>query len=109
MQELCNEFNATLMVDVAHDLGALGEDGRGHIGMQGMLGKVDIVMGVVLQDLRLEWRLRRRQEPRGEGISALLQRACHLLQRDVAGAGRDRAEGLRDHRDGRKARSCATS
>ena len=45
MQELCNEFNATLMVDVAHDLGALGPDGRGHIGMQNMLGKVDIVMG----------------------------------------------------------------
>lgn len=45
MQELCNEFNATLMVDVAHDLGALGPGGRGHIGAQGMLGKVDIVMG----------------------------------------------------------------
>jgi len=45
MQELCNEFNATLMVDVAHDLGALGEEGRGHIGIQGMLGKVDLVMG----------------------------------------------------------------
>ena len=45
MQELCHEFNATLMVDVAHDLGCLGEDGRGHIGMQNMLGKVDLVMG----------------------------------------------------------------
>lgn len=45
MQELCNEFNATLVVDVAHDLGCLGEDGRGHIGIQNMLGKVDIVMG----------------------------------------------------------------
>jgi 7-keto-8-aminopelargonate synthetase-like enzyme len=45
LQELCHEFNATLMVDVAHDLGCLGEDGRGHIGMQKMLGKVDIVMG----------------------------------------------------------------
>ncbi len=45
MQELCNEFNATLMVDVAHDLGALGPGGRGHIGAQDMLGKVDIVMG----------------------------------------------------------------
>jgi glycine C-acetyltransferase len=45
MQELCNEFNATLMVDVAHDLGALGPGGRGHIGAQNMLGKVDIVMG----------------------------------------------------------------
>jgi glycine C-acetyltransferase len=45
MQELCDEFSATLMVDVAHDLGNLGEDGTGHIGMQDMLGKVDIVMG----------------------------------------------------------------
>ena len=45
MQELCREFNATLLVDVAHDLGCLGEDGRGHIGMQNMLGKVDLVMG----------------------------------------------------------------
>jgi 7-keto-8-aminopelargonate synthetase-like enzyme len=45
MQELCYEYNATLVVDVAHDLGALGEDGRGHIGMQGMIGKVDLVMG----------------------------------------------------------------
>lgn len=45
MQELCNEFNATLMVDVAHDLGALGPGGRGFIGAQEMLGKVDIVMG----------------------------------------------------------------
>jgi glycine C-acetyltransferase len=45
MQELCREFNATLMVDVAHDLGCLGADGRGHIGLQNMLGKVDLVMG----------------------------------------------------------------
>ena len=45
MQQLCHEFNATLVVDVAHDLGCLGEDGRGHIGLQNMLGKIDIVMG----------------------------------------------------------------
>jgi glycine C-acetyltransferase len=45
MQELCREFNATLVVDVAHDLGCLGADGRGHIGLQNMLGKVDLVMG----------------------------------------------------------------
>src|ERR1700684_2012009 len=45
LQALCNEFNATLVVDVAHDLGSLGEDGRGHIGIQNMLGKVDLVMG----------------------------------------------------------------
>lgn len=45
MQDLCDAYDATLMVDVAHDLGCLGEDGRGHIGLQGMLGKVDLVMG----------------------------------------------------------------
>ncbi|MFB2550361.1 aminotransferase class I/II-fold pyridoxal phosphate-dependent enzyme [Ensifer soli] len=45
MQELCHEYGATLVVDVAHDLGCLGEDGRGHIGIQNMIGKVDLVMG----------------------------------------------------------------
>jgi 7-keto-8-aminopelargonate synthetase-like enzyme/ActR/RegA family two-component response regulator len=45
LQDLCREYNATLLVDVAHDLGALGETGRGFIGMQGMTGRIDIVMG----------------------------------------------------------------
>jgi glycine C-acetyltransferase len=45
LQGLCHEFNATLVVDVAHDLGNLGEDGHGHLGMQNMLGKIDIIMG----------------------------------------------------------------
>jgi glycine C-acetyltransferase len=45
MQNLCDEYNATLVVDVAHDLGALGPGGRGHIGAQNMIGKVDLVMG----------------------------------------------------------------
>src|SRR5258707_4649208 len=45
LQALCHEFEATLVVDVAHDLGCLGERGRGHIGVQNMLRKVDIVMG----------------------------------------------------------------
>jgi glycine C-acetyltransferase len=45
LADLCHEYGAALMVDVAHDLGCLGDDGRGHIGMQNMLGKVDIVMG----------------------------------------------------------------
>jgi glycine C-acetyltransferase len=45
LQSLCREFNATLVVDVAHDLGCLGDDGRGHLGIQNMLGKVDLVMG----------------------------------------------------------------
>lgn len=45
IQELAHEFDAVLVVDVAHDLGALGPDGRGHIGMQNMIGKVDVIMG----------------------------------------------------------------
>jgi glycine C-acetyltransferase len=45
LQELSHEFGATLLVDVAHDLGAMGPGGTGHIGQQGMLGKIDIVMG----------------------------------------------------------------
>jgi glycine C-acetyltransferase len=45
LQDLCHEFRATLVIDVAHDLGNLGEDGRGYLGLQQMLGRVDIVMG----------------------------------------------------------------
>ena len=45
LQQLCREYDATLLVDVAHDLGCIGEDGRGFIGLQNMTGKVDIVMG----------------------------------------------------------------
>lgn len=45
MQQLAHEFGATLVVDVAHDLGCLGPGGTGHIGLQKMLGKVDLVMG----------------------------------------------------------------
>jgi 7-keto-8-aminopelargonate synthetase-like enzyme len=45
LQEICREYKATLIVDCAHDLGCLGEDGRGHIGLQKMAGKIDIVMG----------------------------------------------------------------
>jgi 7-keto-8-aminopelargonate synthetase-like enzyme len=44
MQTLAREYGATLMIDVAHDLGALG-DGTGHLGLQNMLGQVDLVMG----------------------------------------------------------------
>ncbi len=45
MQTLCRQYGATLMLDVAHDLGALGPGGRGFIGAQNMVGKIDIVMG----------------------------------------------------------------
>ncbi len=45
LQEVCSEYGAVLMVDVAHDLGAQGPGGSGQIGLQNMLGKVDLVMG----------------------------------------------------------------
>jgi glycine C-acetyltransferase len=45
LQELCHEYDATLVVDVAHDLGNLGSTGRGLIEIQNMVGKVDLVMG----------------------------------------------------------------
>lgn len=45
MQDLASDFGATLVVDVAHDLGAIGKGGRGHLGIQSMIGKVDLVMG----------------------------------------------------------------
>ncbi|HYP52656.1 MAG TPA: pyridoxal phosphate-dependent aminotransferase family protein, partial [Pyrinomonadaceae bacterium] len=45
LQETCREFGAVLMLDVAHDLGALGPRGTGQTGLQGVVGKVDLVMG----------------------------------------------------------------
>ncbi|MCR8726742.1 aminotransferase class I/II-fold pyridoxal phosphate-dependent enzyme [Frigidibacter sp. ROC022] len=45
LQGLADEYGATLLVDVAHDLGAMGPTGRGQLELQGMLGKVGLVMG----------------------------------------------------------------
>jgi glycine C-acetyltransferase len=45
LQEAAREFGAVLMMDVAHDFGATGPGGTGQIGIQKMLGKVDLVMG----------------------------------------------------------------
>jgi glycine C-acetyltransferase len=45
MQALCREYQATLLVDVAHDFGSLGPNGTGHIGREGLLGEIDLVMG----------------------------------------------------------------
>lgn len=42
---LCREFNAALLVDVAHDLGSIGPDGTGSIGAQNLLGQIDVVVG----------------------------------------------------------------
>jgi glycine C-acetyltransferase len=45
LQELCKRYSATLLVDCAHDLGALGATGRGVLEEQGLVGKVDLLMG----------------------------------------------------------------
>lgn len=45
LQQLARRYRATLLVDVAHDLGAMGPTGRGALEQQGMLGAIDIVMG----------------------------------------------------------------
>jgi len=41
----CREHEATLLVDVANDLGQLGPGGTGQLGLQEVLGEVDLVMG----------------------------------------------------------------
>lgn len=45
LQELCCAYGATLMVDVSHDLGVIGLDGTGLLGMAGLIGQVDLVVG----------------------------------------------------------------
>lgn len=45
MRALAHEYDATLLVDVAHDLGAMGPGGTGKIGEAGLLGDIDLVIG----------------------------------------------------------------
>jgi glycine C-acetyltransferase len=45
LQDVCHRYNATLLVDCAHDLGALGANGRGKLEDFDMVGKVDILVG----------------------------------------------------------------
>ncbi|WP_331731077.1 aminotransferase class I/II-fold pyridoxal phosphate-dependent enzyme (plasmid) [Kitasatospora sp. NBC_00070] len=45
LQDVCREYDATLLVDVAHDLGSTGPGGQGQLGIQKLAGQVDLVMG----------------------------------------------------------------
>lgn len=45
LQSICENYNATLLVDSAHDLGCIGPTGRGILEIQNMLGKVDVLVG----------------------------------------------------------------
>ena len=42
---LVRDFDAALLVDVAHDFGATGPGGGGELAAQGLLGKADLVVG----------------------------------------------------------------
>lgn len=45
LQELCSSYDAPLLVDVAHDLGATGERGGGRLEIEGMVGGAELVVG----------------------------------------------------------------
>ena len=45
MRALCDEYNAILLVDCAHDFGSIADDGRGHMSLQNVLEDVDIIIG----------------------------------------------------------------
>lgn len=45
LKDACTEFDAKLCVSVTHDLCALGPGGAGQLGLQGLLGQVDLVVG----------------------------------------------------------------
>jgi 7-keto-8-aminopelargonate synthetase-like enzyme len=45
LRAVCDEYNAKLLVDCAHDFGCIGDDGLGHLGLQNMVDKADIIIG----------------------------------------------------------------
>lgn len=45
LRNVCDQYDAKLLVDCAHDFGCIGDDGLGHLGLQNMLDKVDVIIG----------------------------------------------------------------
>ncbi|TXM63985.1 pyridoxal phosphate-dependent aminotransferase family protein [Methylobacterium sp. WL12] len=45
LQSTCKKHSATLLVDAAHDMGAIGDNGGGYLEIQGISGIPDILMG----------------------------------------------------------------
>jgi 7-keto-8-aminopelargonate synthetase-like enzyme len=80
LSALARAFDATLVADVTHDLGAMGQSGRGVMEIEGCLGRVDVVLGslgkcfgapggfVAFDDPDLGRRMRQRAR-RGAGLS----------------------------------------
>ena len=78
--------------------GRLGDDGRGHIGLQKMLGKVDIVMGSFSKTFASNGGFVACKSRAVKEYLRFYQRACDLLERAVAGAGGNCSESFRDRR-----------
>jgi glycine C-acetyltransferase len=45
LKAVCDQYDAKLLVDCAHDFGCIGEDGLGHLGLQNMVDKADVIIG----------------------------------------------------------------
>lgn len=45
LRQACDTYGATLLIDCAHDLGAMGPGGLGNLGTAGMLDAADILIG----------------------------------------------------------------
>jgi glycine C-acetyltransferase len=45
IRDVCRAYKATLLVNVSHDLGAIGQGGLGFVGEQGMVGEADVIVG----------------------------------------------------------------
>ncbi|HTV68172.1 MAG TPA: pyridoxal phosphate-dependent aminotransferase family protein [Rhizobiaceae bacterium] len=45
LRVVCDKYNAKLLVDCAHDFGCIGDDGLGHLGLQNMVDKADVIIG----------------------------------------------------------------
>ncbi|MEL6921029.1 MAG: aminotransferase class I/II-fold pyridoxal phosphate-dependent enzyme [Pseudomonadota bacterium] len=43
LRMLCDEYDATLLVDCAHDFGSIGDDGKGHMSLQNVLEKLPMM------------------------------------------------------------------
>jgi len=45
LRRVCDEYNAKLLVDCAHDFGCIGDDGLGHLGLQNTIDAADVIIG----------------------------------------------------------------
>lgn len=45
LRALCDQYDAQLLVDCAHDFGSIGDAGLGHLGLQNMVDAADVIIG----------------------------------------------------------------